>query len=262
MTRRAAHASQRREVASRLEIDLDDFEGFKIHDLVVPFRARYKRGAALAQQAIIKFIEDLEGLNEQYLAEHNRVALTSIQGRVKEEDSFLKKLLTSCRERARAQGMSPETIEAAFLGIKDLAGVRFSCPYFDEVVPAVNDLVRPKLASGGYGTDLREDSDYDDKDYLENGDPLGYRSYHFYVRIPTIVDIYGSVERCLCEVQARTELQHIWADKSHDLMYKPGVGWDTPDDDLVALMKQVSHNLRLADELLVHIRRQVRSENT
>jgi ppGpp synthetase/RelA/SpoT-type nucleotidyltranferase len=262
MTRQAGRSSQRRGVSSRLEIDLNNFDGFKKHDLVAPFRERYKRAAALAQQAIIKLIEDLEGLNEQYLAEHNRVAITSIEGRVKEEDSFLKKLLSSCQERARAQGMSPETLEVAFLGIKDLAGVRFSCPYFDEVVPAVNDLVRLKLAASGYGTDLREDPNYEDKDYLENGDPLGYRSYHFYVRIPTIVDIYGSVDRCLCEVQARTELQHIWADKSHDLMYKPGVGWDTPDDDLVALMKQVSHNLRLADELLVHIRRQVRSENT
>jgi ppGpp synthetase/RelA/SpoT-type nucleotidyltranferase len=215
---------------------------------------------ALASEAVVRLVEDLEGLNEQHLAMHQRVAFTAVQGRVKQEDSFLKKLLRSCRDLGQAKGISQATLDAAFSGIKDLAGVRFSCPYFDEVVPAVNDLVRPKLATIGYGTDLQSEAGYEDKDYLENGDAFGYRSYHFYVRIPTVVDIYGTVELCLCEIQARTELQHVWADKSHDLLYKPATGWDAPDDQVVALMKQVSHNLRTVDEVLVDIRRRVREE--
>lgn len=252
---------RRRNVNSHLEIDLDDFEGFKAHALVAPLRHRYKQSATLAQQAILKLVEDLDELNKRYLAEHDRVALTSVQGRIKEENRFFRKMLTTCREKARTQGISRETLEASFSGIKDLAGVRFSCPYFDEVIPAVDDLVRPRLATIGYGTDLRSETGYADKNYLENGDTFGYRSYHFYVRIPTIIDIYENIEMCLCEVQARTELQHIWADKSHDLLYKPATGWETPDEQLVALMKQVSNNLRLVDELLVDIRRRVRKEN-
>ncbi len=259
--RRQVPSSRRRGVNSQLEIDLDDFEGFKAHTLVASLRDRYKQGATLAQQAILKLVEDLDELNKRFLAEQDRVALTSVQGRVKEEDRFFRKMLTACRERARTQGISRETLEASFSEMKDLAGVRFSCPYFDEVIPAVEDLVRPRLAAIGYGTDLRNEAGYEDKNYLEDGDALGYRSYHFYVRIPTVVDIYENIEMCLCEVQARTELQHIWADKSHDLMYKPAIGWETPDEQLVALMKQVSNNLRLVDELLVDIRRRVRKEN-
>lgn len=224
-------------------------------------RERYKRDALLAEQAIIHLVESLEELNEEYLAEHSRVAFTSVQGRVKEEDSFLRKLLRVFREQAASKGVSIETLEIAYTSIKDLAGVRFSCPYFDEVVPAVEGFVRPQLASFGFGADLRHEAGFDDKNYLEDGDAFGYRSYHFYVRIPTVVDIYGTVQPCLCEVQARTELQHVWADKSHDLLYKPRSGWDQPDEQVIALMKQVSNQLRVADELLVDLRRRVRRES-
>lgn len=260
MARQGAGASKPRRRAPRLEIDLDDFDLFVGHALVAPFHERYKRAAALAEQAVVRLVEDLEELNEQYLATNGRVAFTATHGRVKAEEPFFRKMLRICRQEARAQGLSAATLEAAFVGIKDLAGVRFSCPYFDEVIPAVDNLVRPKLAAFGYGTDLREEGGLGDKDHLEQGDAFGYRSYHFYLRVPTVVDIFGTVEMCLCEVQARTELQHVWADKSHDLLYKPAVGWAAPDDHVVALMKQVSNNLRAVDEMLVDIRRRVRGE--
>lgn len=260
MTRQAARSRQQRGVLNRLDINLDDFEVFKNHALVTPFRGRYRREAALAQQAILQIVEDLEVVNQAYLDNHGRVALTSVYGRVKEEDSFFRKMLSACRERAKAQGVSQKTLEASFSDIKDLAGVRFSCPYFDEVIPTIDGLVRSDLLALGYGADLSNEVGFADKNYLEDGDTFGYRSYHFYVRIPTVVDIYETIEPCLCEVQARTELQHIWADKSHELMYKPSAGWDVPDEQLVGLMKQISNNLRLVDELLVDIRKRVRKE--
>ncbi len=258
--RRAPKPSGR--LTARLDIDLDDFKGFKSHSLVAPLRERYRRAGLLAEHAIVRLVEDLEALNEIHIETHGRVAFTAVQGRVKQEDRFLAKILSTCREQAKAQGVTAATLDASFAGIKDLAGVRFSCPYFDEVVPAVNELVRPSFGTKGYGTDLRAEPGYDDRNYLENGDRFGYRSYHFYVRIPTVVDIYGGVEMCLCEVQARTELQHVWADKSHDLLYKPSIDWNEPDEQIVALMKQVSNNLRAVDGYLVDIRHRVRGEKS
>jgi ppGpp synthetase/RelA/SpoT-type nucleotidyltranferase len=237
---------------------LEDFEAFKIHAMVSPFRDRYQRDATLADYAIGRLIEDMETLNAEHIAEHGRVAFTAVQGRVKGEDSFLQKLQRSCRELVQARGISQATLDEAYGAVKDLAGVRFSCPYFDEIVPAIDGLIRPRLGAAGYGTDLRGEATYQDKDYLESGDPFGYRSYHFFMRVPTVVDIFGRVEPCLCEVQARTELQHVWADKSHDLLYKPAGGWDMGDNQVIALMKRVSDNLRVVDAYLVDIRQRVR----
>jgi ppGpp synthetase/RelA/SpoT-type nucleotidyltranferase len=241
-------------------IDLQNFDAFKGHPLVAPLVERYRRDATLAQYAVARLLEDLEELNDRYLEEEDRVAFTAVEGRVKEENSFLMKLLRDCRTLTQARGVSQATLAAAYAGIKDLAGVRFSCPYYDEVVPAVNELVRPALAAIGYGTDLRGEAAYQDKDFLDEGDSLGYRSYHFYVRVPTVIDIYGGVEPCLCEVQARTELQQVWAHKSHDLLYKPTEGWGHRDERVVELMRQVSNNLRAVDEYLVDIRRRTRGE--
>jgi ppGpp synthetase/RelA/SpoT-type nucleotidyltranferase len=246
----------------KLGIDLEDVEAFKAHRLLTPFKDRYEEDAALAKEAVDKLIEDLEDLNQQRLEATGRVAFTAVQGRVKQQDSFLNKLFGECRVLARAKSVSGETLDAAYMSIKDLAGVRFSCPYFDEVEPAINEFVRPKLFALGYGTDLTADTAYADKDCLDAGDHFGYRSYHFYVQVPTVYDIFGRVKPCLCEVQARTELQHVWADKSHDLLYKPAGGWNYADPGVVDLMKQVSHNLRAIDEYLVDIRRRTRGGPT
>lgn len=214
----------------------------------------------MAEYAIGRAIRDLEGLNERHIDENGRVVFTTVQGRVKEEASFLKKLHETSRDLSQTRGFSRTTLESAYEGIKDLAGVRFACPYFDEVVPAVDDVVRPRLAALGYATDLRGEAATQDKDFLQEGDPFGYRSYHFFIRVPTVVDIFGTVETCLCEVQARSELQHVWADKSHDLLYKRGAGWKDSEGRVIALMKAVSDDLRAVDEYLVDIRRRVREE--
>jgi ppGpp synthetase/RelA/SpoT-type nucleotidyltranferase len=122
---------------------------------------------------------------------------------------------------------------------------------------AIEDLIRPKLRELGYATNLDEGG-FPSKDYLDHGDEFGYRSYHFFVKVPTPIDIYGNVELCLCEIQARTELQHMWAVKSHDLLYKPQGQWELSDKHVLEDMKQVSNSLRAADQFLVSIRDRTR----
>jgi len=180
---------------------------------------------------------------------------------VKSEDSFFRKLHKMCYANAQTHGLTQNTLIELYSDIKDLCGVRFSCPYFDEVKEAVVKLVRPGLHALGYGTDLQSDSRYQDRDYLDTGDELGYRSYHFFVMVPTVIDIFGNVKLCLCEMQARTELQNVWAVKSHDLLYKPEAGWNFSDGHVVADMRQVSNSLRAADQFLVSIRDRIRGEH-
>jgi ppGpp synthetase/RelA/SpoT-type nucleotidyltranferase len=125
--------------------------------------------------------------------------------------------------------------------------------YLDEVRPAITDLIRPGLAKLGYATQLKA-AGLRDKDFLDTGNEHGYRSYHFHVKVPTPIDIFGNTKLCLCEIQAKSELQHVWAAKSHDLLYKPEEGWQFGDPHVEGDMRAVSDSLRAADQHLVSIR--------
>jgi ppGpp synthetase/RelA/SpoT-type nucleotidyltranferase len=234
---------------------LKSFETFKAHPWIVGIRQRYARDATLAKYAVGRILDDLDDLNASYVKNNGRAIFTTIEGRVKSEDSFLKKLYDLCCNKSRVEGLTLQTIEKAYSSVKDLCGCRFSCPYFDQVKPSVDRLVRPKLSQLGYATDLsNENPEYQDKDYLESGDRFGYRSYHFFVKVPTVVSIFYDVEMCLCEIQVRSELQHVWAVKSHDLLYKPNTKWDLSDDLVVEDMRQLSNSLRAVDQYLISIR--------
>jgi ppGpp synthetase/RelA/SpoT-type nucleotidyltranferase len=64
----------------------------------------------------------------------------------------------------------------------------------------------------------------------------------------------------ICEVQGRSELQHVWAVKSHDLLYKPDDGWLKPDAETLKDMQELSNSLRSVDHFLCRIRKRVRGK--
>jgi ppGpp synthetase/RelA/SpoT-type nucleotidyltranferase len=243
--------------ANASALDLASNQSFRAHPWVAAILQQYHdHGSILAKHARLRTINDLMQINQDYFEREHRVAFSDIQGRVKAEDSLLRKLHKLCRASAQTRGITQSSIQEIFSDIKDLCGVRVSCPYFDEIIPAINTLIRPRLSELGYVTTIVE-SEYKDKDYLDNGDEFGYRSYHFYIRVPAIIDIFGSAELVLCEVQVRSELQHIWAEKSHDLLYKPDEGWHQSDDHVFKDMRQISNLLRSVDQLLVSVRDRV-----
>lgn len=241
------------------EIDLSSRQKFLSHTWIQELKGRYEKDRALAEAAVRVIFRDLSEINSEYNTQHGRVLFSNIEFRVKKEGSFFRKLWKIATKEGSKTGISQTTLGSFYGNIKDLAGIRFSCPYYDEVKTAITDIVRPKLAAKGYATDLQHEPNLGDKDWLDTGDEAGYRSYHFYVRVPAPVDIWGRVELVLCEVQGRSELQHVWAVKSHDLLYnKEEEIWE------VALeredMKQLSNALRTADQSLVSIRKRVRGE--
>jgi len=232
-------------------IDLDDLTSFSVHPWVTAIKPQIESDQQLADSAMRRLLADLESINAEYFQKNSRAAFVTIEGRVKKTDSLIRKLFNACRDYAAENGITQNSVESLYHKITDLCGVRFSCPYFDEVALAIEELVRPELNRRGYGTALAE---YPDKDKLEDGDEHGYRSYHFFVKVPAPVDIYQNTSVALCEVQARTELQHVWTVKSHDLLYKPEDGWTYSDANVISDMKAVSQSLRAADQFLVSIR--------
>jgi ppGpp synthetase/RelA/SpoT-type nucleotidyltranferase len=237
-------------------INLDSWDAFFRHPWVSTVRTNYQRDALRASFARTQILRDLKHINT---SSAGRTFFVTVEARVKTEESFFRKLFAECKLRAKREGMSPLIIQSVYEGITDLCGVRCSCPYFDDIAPSIIKVLRPGLSARGYATDLQNEPALKDKDYLEQGNEFGYRSYHFFVRVPTVVDIYGATEFALCEFQVRSELQHVWVVKSHDLLYKPLDGWVMSDRHVVEDMRQISSNLRAADQHLISIRDRIRA---
>lgn len=233
------------------------FDRFLESPWIAGARALYERRALLARRASEQTAAALEKINEDYSVQHQRVLFTVVQYRVKTWERYIRKAYSHCQVEAARESFSEEALFSACDSVKDLCGVRFCVPYSDEVHWAISEVVRPALRGFGFGVNL-EGPGLADKDMLDRGDDWGYRSYHFYVVVPTVVDIYGSTAPCLCEVQARTELQHVWAVKSHDLFYAPVAGF-TPAPELREDMSRISDHLSIADYALVRIRNAVRT---
>ena len=133
-------------------------------------------------------------------------------GRIKSEDSM--------REKCVRKNL-PVTTESALERIYDAVGVRIVCAFVDDVFTIRNYIVN----SGRYEI-------IEEKDYIKNAKPNGYRSYHMILRVG------GKYH---AEIQLRTISMDTWAALEHHLKYKKKIG---------ARQKLIEEELkRCADEL-------------
>lgn len=236
------------------KLEVADFDKFVSHPWIKKMLDRFEKDFVVAQRAAIIVSEDLQKLNESHAKTNGQAIFTSVTSRAKFKKSFLRKLQKLCKECDASIFVNESTIEQLYYDIKDLCGVRFCCAYFDEVEDVIANLVRPELRKLEYVVDLRSEPRYQDKNNLEDGDELGYRSYHFFIKVPVTIDIFGCKEPFLCEVQARTELQNVWAVRSHDLIYKN----ESPiPDEIKTDMRQLNNELRAIDHFFVRIRKSI-----
>jgi ppGpp synthetase/RelA/SpoT-type nucleotidyltranferase len=122
----------------------------------------------------------------------------TISGRVKDVGSFLKKTLR-------------KAYQDPFTEITDKAGVRLTTTYAD-VVPRLEDMVRETF------TVTHEEDKRQSLGFAE----LGYRGTHFDVALPDVL-LAGREEfrDRNCEIQVHTRAENLWADISHEVLYKP-----------------------------------------
>jgi len=121
-----------------------------------------------------------------------------ITGRIKAPESIAQKL----------HRMDVElTAENVKKYLKDVAGIRITCPFARDihhlvgllrVMPGVNVL--------------------DEKDYVSAPKPSGYRSYHVILEVPVFYS--GKTEHVIVEVQIRTEAMNFWSTLEHKARYK------------------------------------------
>ena len=81
------------------------------------------------------------------------------------------------------------------------------CQFVDDITTVVN-LIRQR-------DDLKV---IEEKDYITNKKPSGYRSYHMIAEYP--VETVNGKKTVLVEIQIRTLAMNFWASIEHSLNYK------------------------------------------
>ncbi|MDR0447879.1 MAG: tetratricopeptide repeat protein [Treponema sp.] len=164
----------------------------------------------------------------------------TVKGRVKEFDSYFKKLLNLLKEDPGKQPL-----------ITDLIAFRVVCPFLEDQ-SAVEKLIRDNFVI----------IELDRKGAHFSFKEFGYESVHLLIEIPqSLLTKWGDCGATAAEIQIRTILQDAWAEVEHELVYKAEF---TPfDDPMKRRLAAVNASLSLADNIFQEIRsyqRQLNSE--
>lgn len=145
----------------------------------------------------------LRGVRKQYLKKGLNSPIEFVTGRVKRRDSILKK--------ARKRGYNRDTLPE----MEDIAGVRVMVQFVEDIWDVLELL--------------RKRNDFkiiEERDYINNQKPSGYRSYHVVIQYP--IDTIEGFRIINAEIQIRTLAMNFWATIEHSLNYK--YGGVIPDD--------------------------------
>jgi putative GTP pyrophosphokinase len=137
-------------------------------------------------------------VNEDFQNFHLNNPIEHIKGRIKSVESIANKL----------QKMNLDiTAENAREHIKDMAGIRIICSYAKDIY-SLSDILKS----------LPDTKVLNEKDYVSNPKPSGYRSFHIIMEIPVYYS--GRTEKIPVEVQIRTAAMDFWATLEHKVRYK------------------------------------------
>ena len=143
---------------------------------------------------LVKIIE--EGA-DKIMEKTGMEPIEHLKARVKTDESM--------REKCRREGL-PETTESALEKLHDAIGIRIVCPFLDDVY-----FIRDWITSIE-GVEIVQE-----KDYIRNVKPNGYRSLHMITRF----------EGYYAEFQIRTISMDTWAALEHHIKYKKKIRGNT-----------------------------------
>ncbi|PWG00622.1 GTP pyrophosphokinase [Levilactobacillus bambusae] len=148
------------------------------------------------KQTVDELKVKLRGVRQEYLNQNQRSPIEFVTGRVKPVDSI--------QEKMQRRHVSEERIEQ---DMQDIAGLRIMCQFVEDIYEVV-DILRRRSDM----TILEE------RDYIHNEKPSGYRSYHIVIEYP--VQLVTGEKKILAEIQVRTLAMNFWATIEHSLNYK------------------------------------------
>lgn len=177
-------------------------------------------------QTVSELKVKLRGLRDQYEKNGEDSPIEFVTGRVKSQASIEEKIVRRHLDENRLS-----------LDLQDIAGVRIMTKYVEDIYTVV-DLLRQR-------TDFQI---LEERDYVTNAKPSGYRSYHIVIEYP--VQMYSGELKVLAEIQVRTMAMNFWATVEHDLRYKHG----ELNDNLADRLTKLSESTFALDQELSEIR--------
>lgn len=193
---------------------------------------------ATLEQITEEMISRLYRLKERPEEEGGRL-FTYVTSRIKTDESVCEK----CSRRGL-----PFTTLSALTGIYDSIGIRVICRFLDDVYLVVDEIKkfdRCRLV--------------EEKDYIRDAKPNGYRSYHLIVEIEVpYPDVRGERPgHYYVEFQVRTIAMDTWANLEHEIKYKRDV---QNQKIITAELKKCADQLASCDLSLQTLRRLIASK--
>lgn len=181
-----------------------------------------------------------EQLNKNYEKGHGERLYEHLRGRVKSEASMEGK----CKRKDL-----PLTPQSALRVNRDSVGLRVVCNFIDDIYTCIDFIKQWDNVSV-----------YQEKDYITNAKPNGYRSYHMILdmTIP-YEDVDGNIPgHYFVEVQLRTIAMDTWASLEHEMKYKHKI----KNPEMIGEeLKRVADELASCDVSMQTIRQLIREED-
>ena len=148
------------------------------------------------EMAVSGFIMKLRAIKKEYILKGESSPIEIVSGRVKTVPSIL--------EKANRLGIKFNDIPNE---IYDIAGVRITCKYIEDVYKVLDLL------------NSRKDLEiFMVKDYIKEPKASGYRSVHLLAKYNA--ETINGPFKIGIEFQIRTHAMHLWASIEHSLKYK------------------------------------------
>lgn len=170
----------------------------EIKERLQTYTAPYRELMSYYRCAMMEVSTKFNVLDEELSLQYDRNPIEAIKTRLKSPESIMDKL------SRRGLPFSAESIEQ---NLNDIAGVRVICAYISDIYMLCDAL-------------LRQDDIVllQEKDYIKNPKPNGYRSLHLIVETP--IFLHDQKKQMRVEVQFRTMAMDWWASVEHKLRYK------------------------------------------
>ncbi|MCR4586086.1 MAG: GTP pyrophosphokinase family protein [Lachnospiraceae bacterium] len=151
----------------------------------------------------------------------------------------------SMREKLQRKGLE-ENEKNALQVLKDAIGMRVVCLFVDDVyecVQRIRNFERLKVL--------------EEKDYILDAKPNGYRSYHMIVEVTSDEeDVDGNVPgHFYAEIQLRTIAMDTWAALEHELKYKKNI---SNQEMIIQELHRCANDLAACDVSMQTLRKIIR----
>jgi putative GTP pyrophosphokinase len=202
-----------------------------------------------------KIIERANGYDDDFPStyEYNLYYKENLTGKLNSD----KKKKYQIKYKEKIKNPNNKNVKYIFENIKDLAGVRIICKYYDDVEEICKRFKKIQESDIKKFGDIKEF-----KIRLgEAKETLFYRSVHFTYELgdkrKDIIE-FKNLFGLKFEVQIRTTLAQGWSDVTHDIYYKPGLPKDLADEFRKIIKDKLDEEaifLKRSDEVFVDLKK-------